>query len=148
MRTLLTIKNYLIIFVAILAVCIFNQNAQSRNAIAIEWQDYYGDSLSDDNLKKAKKSLCLLCHIKPEGGEPWNAYGWVLRGKDVIDEPEQAFKSIEQDNSDFDKIGLSNIFEISKGSQPGWNKHEKNWSYYKDGTRKLAEAPKGMSSLD
>ncbi len=141
-------KPYIIILFAVTAIFINNNKAQSRNAIAIEWQDYYKNSLSDDKLKQAKKSICLLCHVKPEGGEPWNAYGWKLKSRNVIEEPEKAFKSIEQDNSDLDRSGQSNIFEISKGSQPGWNKHENNWSYYRDGKREITTPPEGLKYLD
>lgn len=143
-----TLKPCLIILLAVSALLISKTAAQSRNAIAIEWQDYYESSLSDDNLKKNKQNICLLCHIKPEGGEPWNAYGWTHKNKNAIENPEEAFKKVEQDNSDSDKNGQSNIFEISKGSQPGWNKHKDNWAYYKDGKKTLITTPEGIKYLD
>lgn len=141
-------KPYLIILFALTVICLFSEEALSRNAIALEWQDHYENSLSDDKLRKAKQSICLLCHTKPSGGEPWNAYGWMLRSKNVLDDPKKAFKAVEQINSDSDKDGQSNIFEISKGSQPGWNKNEQNWSYYKNGKKEFASPPKGLKFLD
>lgn len=47
--------------------------AQAFPGIQNDWQLRYGGiSASADNAG------CQLCHVEPNGGSPWNAYGWDL----------------------------------------------------------------------
>lgn len=117
-----------------------------------DWQSRYGAvSASGDNAQ------CQLCHSNPNGGSPWNAYGWDIRealqdagcdvdGDGVVSNPE-AFYCIEPVNSDLDTGNNDNLTEISLGSQPGWTLGA-NTLYDRDGEIPNQFAPADIGPLD
>lgn len=97
------------------------------------WSAFYPQSKADD-------VNCQLCHFSPNGGSPWNAYGWSIRhevvdlGKSFTD----AFAAVQA--LDADNNGKSNLQEITANVQPGW-KSGANIIYAQDGTTQTVQAP-------
>ncbi len=95
-----------------------------------EWKNIYPSSVSSQRN-------CQLCHANAEGGEPWNPYGFEIR--DIYLEQfgstqiSLAIRSVEQNNSDNDPQGRSNIEEIKAGSDPGWAIEPINRWIFKNG---------------
>ena len=110
-----------------------------------DWRNFYSveDLANNRQGNTASGNInCQLCHARPEGGEPWNAYGWDLRfqyqnnGLDII----QAFMDVESFN--LDNGGGSNLEEINAGTQPGWEVGPVNTFYFASGgTQSGRQAP-------
>ncbi len=115
------------ITIALLVAC--NTTFASPQFLA-EWKNIYPFSLSSQRN-------CQLCHANAEGGEPWNPYGFEIR--DIYLEQfgstqiSLAIRSVEQNNSDNDPQGRSNIEEINAGSDPGWAIEPINRWIFKNG---------------
>lgn len=60
----------LLFLVALSVFLISNRQTYARNAIANKWQEFYPNSLSDDNIIEATGAICQLCHAYEDGGEP------------------------------------------------------------------------------
>jgi parallel beta-helix repeat protein len=117
------------------------------------WQQRYGAiSPSGDNAR------CQLCHGNPNGGSPWNGYGWDvllalgnldcdLDGNGAVSDPE-AFFCIELEDSDADGGATDNITEIGLGTQPGWALGSSNTLYSRTGTTTGQPAPTTIGDVD
>jgi len=111
--------------------------AAAFNGILNDWQNLYNPpSASGDN------AVCQLCHVNPNGQQPFNAYGWNLlealengacdtdMSGDVSNE--EAFICVEILDSDVDPTGSSNLTEINTSTQPGWTDGPFNTYYRTD----------------
>ena len=94
----------------------------------------YPNSLSQD-------ASCQLCHMAPNGGDGWNAYGWSIRQgiKDNGLEIAAAIAAVEA--LDADGNGVSNLDEINAGRLPGWTLGAVNTVYFKDNTTMVNQLP-------
>src|SRR5262249_18576639 len=95
---------------------------------------------------------CQLCHVNPQGFEPWNAYGWSLRQLGTANAsgtPCTAPKFTDVESLDADAVGGTNIQEITLNTQPGWcdpaTQGCVNLAYFKDGHTSAATPPAGVA---
>jgi len=139
---------FTLFFLYCTACFLFINETYARPSIAYEWMDYYPDSNSDDNIKKATGTTCQLCHASSDGGNSYNPYGWKLKGLGALDNPTKAFKMTEDFNSDKDSKVQSNLKEIKNGSQPGWRKSSKNRIYSDGGEVSYSSPPDGLTNPD
>jgi parallel beta-helix repeat protein len=117
------------------------------------WLQRYGDT-SDSGANAA----CQLCHVEPNGGSPWNGYGWDIR--DALTDPgcdlnlngvvsnAEAFFCVEIDNSDNDGSGYDNVTETGLSTQPGWTDGPFNNHYSRTGITPGNLPPDGIGKLD
>lgn len=107
----------------------------SQNLVAIplflqEWKTIYAESSSSDRA-------CQLCHVRAEGGEPWNAYGFEIRDAYIelfgSTQIGLAIRAVESNNSDRDSNNQSNLEEINLNLDPGWNINNDNVWIFKNG---------------
>ena len=117
------------------------------------WQARYG-AISPT----ADKARCQTCHARPNGGSPWNGYGWDIKlalgnldcdldGNGAVSDPE-AFFCVELEDSDADASGSDNITEIGLGTQPGWSVGSSNTLYTVTGTTTGQPAPTTIGDVD
>ncbi len=122
-------------------------HALAREDALKEWEDRYSDSSSS-----GKHANCLLCHLSPAGGSPWNAYGWDLHkalrdpacgspGEDGTVALADAIACIEPKNSDGDPDNSDNLAEIRASSQPGWTGGMNNVIWSRTGAATEGQAP-------
>lgn len=103
-----------------------------------EWRQVYPESRSD-NIDN-NNGECLLCHASPNGGQPWNAYGWDLRQEiDQAGSTADAIRLIEIDDQDGDS--LESFDEIAYGFQPGWRAGNSNTLFFSNGSTSTGNAP-------
>ena len=119
-----------------------------------DWKTRYGAISSSGDTAN-----CQLCHASPNGGDPWNAYGWDLRearndlacdvnGDASVSNAEAMF-CIEPQNSDRDGSSYSNAFEIGVSAQPGWAQGASNVLYFRSGATLLNQPPPtGIGKID
>ncbi len=63
---------------------------------------------------------CQLCHLKPEGGSPWNSFGLAVGQQRAKKLPiERALYAAIALDEDADKDGYSDVLEIFAGTLPG-----------------------------
>jgi parallel beta-helix repeat protein len=127
--------------------------AHAFPAILEAWQQRYGAiSASGDDAR------CQLCHANPNGGSPWNGYGWDIRlaladldcdldANGSVSAPE-AFFCVELHDSDADGGAHDNVTEIGLGTQPGWALGASNTLYTRTGTTTGQPAPEALASVD
>lgn len=116
----------------------FSYQAESRQDFLQAWKERYPNSASSDRG-------CQLCHQQTNGGDGWNSYGISVRflfleafqGFDI----DSAFEFTEQENSDRDDMGLTNLQEINRGLDPGWIRGRLNPIYFKNGDLLEKQAP-------
>jgi parallel beta-helix repeat protein len=127
--------------------------AAAFNGILSDWQDLYNPpSASGDN------AVCQLCHVNPNGQQPFNAYGWSILealenaacdtdGGGVSNV--EAFICVETLDSDFDPTGSSDLTEINASTQPGWTDGPFN-TYYSTGAAPVENQlpPNDIGPLD
>ena len=118
LRAAFTAAAGLVTLFAVVAAHAFPQTLEA-------WLERYGNA-SDSGANAA----CQLCHVNPNGGSPWNGYGWDIR--DALTDPgcdlnlngvvsnAEAFFCVEIDNSDNDGSGYDNVSETGLSTQPGW----------------------------
>lgn len=117
------------------------------------WQQRYAAiSPTADNAR------CQTCHARPNGGSPWNGYGWDIKlalanldcdldGNGTVSDPE-AFFCVELEDSDADGGGTDNITEIGLGKQPGWALGNSNTLYAVASTTTGQPAPTNIGAVD
>ncbi len=90
---------------------------------------------------------CQLCHEQVAGGDGWNGYGWSIRGLLTNSgfTTFEAFEDTESGNADLDAGGSSNLLEILRGTQPGWNSSPSNRIRYKNGSSTFIPASPTLS---
>jgi parallel beta-helix repeat protein len=135
------------------ALLLFASDAHAFPAKLEAWQQRYG-AISPS----ADSASCQLCHGNPNGGSPWNAYGWDmflassnadcdLDGNGTVSDPEALF-CIELEDSDGDGGGHDNVTEIGLGTQPGWSLGNSNALYTRSGVTHTATAPTNVGPVD
>jgi len=114
----------------LLSLLALSVSSQAREQFLNEWQNIYPNSNSN-------AAACQLCHVQPNGGVGWNAYGWQVRElfKDNGGNVTAAIAGFaanmdnngaEDFNSDEDATDASNRTEIDGGFQPGWTEGANN----------------------
>lgn len=122
-------------------------SASAREEALTDWESRYSD-----NPGAGKNANCVLCHLSPAGGNPWNAYGWDVQsalsdpacgtpGADGKVSFPEALACVEQKNSDDDPGKASNIAEILAGSQPGWTPESNNAIWSRTGAETRDQLP-------
>jgi hypothetical protein len=120
------------------------QLAEANQDILLGWQLRYPTSQSYGNAG------CALCHESASAAQ-WNAYGNALnlllfptRTAAQID---AALAAVENNDSDGDPAGATNVQEIQANTQPGWRAGSNNNIYDALGTvvKTNAAAPSGIS---
>ena len=106
------------------------------------WEGMYPNSVSLDNVEMGTGKACQLCHVDPNGGDNYNAYGWAIKvqmdaGKDAA----TAMGLVESMDSDGDAAGASNLAEIVVGTQPGWVPGPNNTHYDGSGPTATNQMP-------
>ncbi len=104
-----------------------------------EWRAVYPTSTADD-------FACQLCHQRPSGGSPWNAYGWNLREayRDPLNNQTDfglAVLQVENTDQDGDPLGATAVQEIEIGAQPGWREGSFNTFFSSNGDRLTNQPP-------
>lgn len=136
--------------IALVAMIVAGE-ASSFPAIANDWDSAYPSSLSNDNVIAGAGTVCQLCHANPNGGQPWNAYGWAVRTEiNAGATRPEAFAAVEAANADADPTGASNLDEITAGTQPGWTPGATNTHFFANGSTLTNQAPPAaiVGSLD
>jgi parallel beta-helix repeat protein len=113
-------------------------HAAAFGGVLSDWQNLYNPpSASGDNAE------CQLCHVNPNGQQPFNAYGWNIlealengacdtdMSGDVSNE--EAFICVEILDSDSDPTASSDLTEINASTQPGWTDGPFNTYYSTSG---------------
>lgn len=115
--------------------------ANAKPSFPTNWQTIYPASESYSNAG------CQLCHQNSSGGNGWNAYGWAVRESIVTDgnSIENALENVEENNSDLDSTGASNLTEIDQSTQPGWTTGSVNTIYFEDGSTLVDQAPPDLA---
>lgn len=112
-----------------------------------DWEARYRDTSSS-----GKNANCLLCHLSPAGGSPWNAYGWDIHsalsdpscgvpGADGKVSNSEAFECVELKDSDADPDKINNLAEIRGNAQPGWTPGLNNAIWSRTGSASKDQAP-------
>ncbi len=112
-----------------------------------DWETRYRDTSG-----AAKNANCLLCHLSPAGGSPWNAYGWDIHnalvdpscgvpGSDGKVSNLEAFECVELKDSDADPDNTNNLAEIRAAAQPGWTPGLNNAIWSRTGSATEDQAP-------
>jgi len=115
-----------------------------------EWQNIYPASNSDDNVSNGLGQGCALCHFDPNGGSPWNPYGWEIRKKFLAGASlHDAILQSALWDSDANPRSWSNNVEITMDTQPGWTDGNNNVAYDDLGALPGQPPPAGiLGSLD
>ena len=129
--------------------------AAAREEALNDWENRYRDS-----AVSARNANCLLCHLSPAGGSPWNAYGWdvhnaltdpacgELNAEGKVGNP-AAFACVEPKDSDQGPGKTDNLTEIRAGSQPGWTPGANNAIWSRTGEATPGQlAPQNIGPLD
>lgn len=135
------------------AVLLSTSEARAFPAKLNAWQERYG-AISPS----ADRARCQLCHGNPNGGSPWNSYGWQVRlalsdpdcdlDGDAVVSDKEAFFCVELDDSDGDGSGTDNVSEIGLGTQPGWSLGATNTLYTRTGETSGVLPPAALTSVD
>jgi hypothetical protein len=116
--------------------------APPKGAIYNAWNALNPGSTSDANVENGTGKVCQLCHRDESGGNPWNAYGWQIRGFIQAGSPtDDAILAAEAFDSDADPTGTSNIDEIAANTQPGWTPGPNNTVYFANGSTSTGQLP-------
>jgi len=113
----------------LIALLVFSYQSHSTRSIQSSFENRYPNSV-------AAERECLLCHQFSYGGLNWNSYGTDLWKSTSAN---AAFEDIE--NLDSDGDGLTNLYEIENGRDPGWVKGLQNTYTYGDGSTETEQAP-------
>lgn len=110
------------------------QSASAWPPYLTEWQSIYPGSATDDHAIAGTGTGCVVCHIDPAGGSPWNPYGWEIRQKFLGGSTlHDAILQSALWDSELNPRSWSNIVEINASSQPGWTAGLNNVSYSDSG---------------
>lgn len=103
--------------------------ASAWPSILNQWQALYPSSQSDTN---ASGQGCMLCHVEPNGGQPWNPYGWEIRQRipQFMGDVNAAILASAPFDSDRNPKSWSNLLEITLGTQPGWTPGPNNVRFF------------------
>jgi hypothetical protein len=116
--------------------------APPKNSIYNVWDSLHPASSTDDNVDDGTGKVCQLCHRDPDGGNPWNAYGWRIKGFiDSGSSTADAILAAGSFDSDGDPTGSSNANEIDADTQPGWTDGPNNTIYFGDGSTQGGQLP-------
>ena len=133
--------------------------AGAFNGTLQDWQQLYNNPLLTSPSTSGDTAACQLCHVEPNGGDPWNAYGWAifeafdnpgcdLDGVGGVDNIE-AFMCIEADDSDGDPNSSDNLAEIMASAQPGWTDGANNTHFFENSPAVNDQLPpSGIGQLD
>lgn len=106
------------------------------------WQGIYPQSNSDDIAGTG----CQVCHVNADGNEPWNDYGWTIRGIynangfDII----EAINIAADIDSDGDPQSVSSEDEIIRSFQPGWTEGPNNTHHFVSGSQTTGQSPPNL----
>jgi len=107
------------------------------------WDSIYPVSQTDDNVINGTGKSCQLCHADDTGNEPWNAYGWEIRGLmqsgSTLSQAINAIGGVDSDGS-----GFSSNAEIGSDTQPGWRPGPVNTLYFKNGSTTQNQSPPAL----
>jgi hypothetical protein len=63
---------------------------------------------------------CTYCHLKPEGGDPWNAFGTRVQSRvSMVANINQAIYDVLAEMKDADGDGYIDVLEVFAGTLPG-----------------------------
>ena len=133
--------HFFALFAVSLSAILYVSVASARFTYPSVWRSMYPDSTSDEISTEG----CQLCHRDASGGNPWNAYGWQMRG--VVmggGDIEEAIELAESGDLDADPSNRSSIDEINYNFQPGWTAGANNTIYFANGTTQENQLPPSL----
>ncbi len=131
-----------LLFLVLLLLAIGPRNAHAFGSYASSFSSRYPSSQSLTNVTSGAGNSCQFCHQSSGGGDPYNAYGWALKGQiDGGASITTALQTVESLNSDGDPAGSSNLTEINANTQPGWRTGASNTIYFANGTTQTNQSP-------
>jgi len=103
------------------------------------WRDQYPQSTSDEIGSEG----CQLCHADAGGGNPWNAFGWQIRGIFLANggDIEDAIQEAAEIDVDEDPSNRISMDEINYNFQPGWTAGPNNTIYFQNGSTMENQPP-------
>ena len=132
-----------VLFVATAAaVLVLPSSSMARPAYGTNWAAAYPSSNSMANVVSGTTTTCQLCHANAGGGQPWNGYGWAMRGEILGGaSAAAAIANVEALDSAANPGGVANVGELAASAQPRWTPGPNNIRYFSTGTTTSGQAP-------